>query len=157
MLIDAATLSTFNGAISKELYASHLYKHVANHLQRLGLFGGQKFFLHESEEELKHYQKIVDFINDLGGVGSVGAVPLMDGVLIGSIYDALRVAKQAEEELLQFYVDAYEKADPICEQILLEFIKIQRQAVGEYGDFMAHYSRIDMNKDIEMDKFLAQQ
>jgi ferritin len=34
--------------------------------------------------------------------------------------------------------------DPISQQILLEFIEIQRKAVGEYGDLIA---RLEIIKD----------
>ena len=54
-----------------ELYQGNLWKHTANHLQRLGFFGGQKYFLKESAEELTHYQIIVDFINDMGSVAEM--------------------------------------------------------------------------------------
>ena len=50
-------------ALYVELYQSNLWKSLANQLQKLGLFGTQKYFLAESAEELTHYQMIVEFMN----------------------------------------------------------------------------------------------
>ena len=60
-LLSANMKKGLQEALQVELYQSNLWKHLANHLQRLGFFGSQKYFLAESAEELTHYQKIVDF------------------------------------------------------------------------------------------------
>ena len=61
-LLDKATEAMLNKAVHSELYASHLYKHVSNQMQRLGFFGTQKFFAGESADELTHYQRIADYM-----------------------------------------------------------------------------------------------
>jgi ferritin len=123
-------------AVHAELFASHLYKHVANQLQRLGYFGAQKFFARESADELTHYQRHVDYINDRGGVAAVPALPDVPEP-INTLQDALQLAYDTELSLQSNYVTWYTDSDVITQQHLLQFIEIQRKAVGEYGDLLA--------------------
>ncbi|MDD3354379.1 ferritin-like domain-containing protein [Zoogloea sp.] len=59
-------------AISAELFASHLYLHLANQMQFVGYFGAQKFFLAEAAAEREHYQRLVEFMNKRGSWARVG-------------------------------------------------------------------------------------
>lgn len=128
-------------AVHAELYASHLYKHVANQLQRLGYFGAQKFFLRESADELEHYQRHVDYINDRGSVAAVPA--LADAVdTVASLRDALEVAYDTELGLQENYAQWFGEVDVITQQHLLQFLEIQRKSVGEYGDLLARMDRV---------------
>lgn len=129
-------------AIHAELYASHLYKHIANQLQRLGYFGAQKFFLSESADELEHYQRHVDFINDRG---SVAAVPALADVVdtVASLRDALELAYDTELGLQENYADWFGRVDVVTQQHLWQFIEIQRKSVGEYGDLLARLELVD--------------
>ena len=121
-------------SISSELYASHLYKSLANQLQRKGLFNIQKFFLGESADELKHYQILVDYMNDRNDCADLPTIPqILDRIIDAG--DALRIAYETELNLLNQYIEFYEKAedeymDCITAQFLLQFIEIQRKAVG---------------------------
>jgi len=129
-------------AVHAELFASHLYKHVANQLQRLGYFGAQKFFLSESADELTHYQRHVDYINDRGGVAGLPA--LADAVdPVGSLRDALQLAYDTEFALQSDYATWYGQVDVLTQQHLLQFLEIQRKSVGEYGDLLARLERVE--------------
>ena len=140
-LLKSTTEKMLSEAAGHELYASHLYKHLANQLQRLGYFGAQKFFLGESDDELKHYQKIADFVNDMGSVLFVPSVPAMTEP-VESLGEALQTAFDTELELMNFYAEAHGKSDTVTAQFLLEFIEVQRKAVGEYGDLLARLERV---------------
>lgn len=147
-------------SISSELYASNLYKHIANQLQRLGYFGAQKYFLHESADELTHYQKLVDFINDMGDVASVPAIEAITDK-ITSIEDAIGVAYETELYLLKQYKEFYdvaEEKDCTIGQFLLQYIEIQRISVGEYGDLIARLNRCGSNEAaiLEFDEYLEE-
>lgn len=138
-------------SISSELYASNLYKHIANQLQRLGYFGSQKFFLNESASELEHYQKIADYQNDMGDCASVPAIPEITAKIY-SIGDALRTAYDTEKALMLQYQDFYEEAeeskDCVTGQFILSFLQIQRESVGEYGDLIAKYEIAERTNEI---------
>lgn len=143
VLIPEYCVEKFNEALYQEMYVSHLYHHVANHMQMMGYFGAQKFFLGESQDELTHFQKIVDFLNDIGEVAKMPSIPAMNEE-VESLMGVLTMAYEQELELMNFYSDFYNTGEPVCQQILLEFIEIQRKAVGEYGDLIA---RLEIIKD----------
>lgn len=134
-------------AIHSELYASNLYKHVANRLQKLGYFGAQKFFLAESATELEHYQLNVQFQNDVGAVAEVPAIEAMDEP-INSLRDAIELGYETELQLYEDYKGWYRQAssDSVVQQFLLQFLELQRKSVGEYGDLIARLNQAGDDK-----------
>jgi ferritin len=150
----------FDKSVSSELYASNLYKHIANQLQRLGYFGTQKFFLKESAEELEHYQKLVDYVNDMGSVINVPQVPSMTDK-IDNIMDALELAYNTELDLMNQYHQFYEQSqddyeDCITATFLIEFLQIQRKSVGQYGDLISRFEK-NTTDVFEFDHFMKKQ
>jgi ferritin len=147
MIISANLKAVLDDAVHSELYASNLYKHVANQLQRLGYFGAQKFFLKESADELAHYQLHVDFQNDVGTVAKVPSIEAMNEP-IKTFSDAIELGYETELELYENYKDWYEQAasDPVVQQFLLQFLEFQRKSVGEYGDLLARIQLVDQDK-----------
>jgi len=147
MIISANLKAVLDEAVHSELYASNLYKHVANQLQRLGYFGAQKFFLKESADELAHYQLHVDFQND---VGTVAKIPMIEAMneSIKTLSDAIELGYETELELYENYKDWYEQSstDPVVQQFLLQFLEFQRKGVGEYGDLLARIHLVDQDK-----------
>ena len=148
-------------AIYAELYQSNLWKHTANNLQRLGFFGGQKYFLAESAEELTHYQIFVDFINDMGDVAEVPKIDAIEDE-IDSIATALQVAYDTELDLYNQYKKFYEEADEedcAVGIFLQQFVTIQLKAVGAYGDLISRYNRCGTNEAaiLEFDRYLSKQ
>lgn len=145
----------FTEAGHAELYASHLYQYLGNQMQRLGLFGAQEYFHHESLEERKHYQKLADFQNDLGDMAEV---PSLEAIVlpVNSLMEALIISYNTEKDLMYQYVEFYKKAedveDCITSTFLIEFMQIQRKSVGEYGDLISRLNR--MGDIYEMDKFM---
>lgn len=152
-LLNSKMKDWFQKSIGSELYASNLYKHLGNNLQRLGYFGAQNFFIKESSDELLHYQTLVDFINDMG---DCAVIPRIDAVndKVSSIGDALDIAYETELALLNQYKKFYEESEEVdCSiaQFLLQFIEIQRKSVGEYGDLLARYKRCGTNEAAILD------
>jgi ferritin len=147
MIISAECKKMLDEAIHSELYASNLYKHIANQLQRLGYFGASKFFLNESADELKHYQLHVEFLNDVGTVAKVPMIEAMNET-IETFSDAIETGYETELELLNNYQGWYRDTaeDPIVQQFLLQFLEIQRTSVGEYGDLLARIQLVDQDK-----------
>lgn len=134
-------------AVQSELYASHLYKSLANQLQRIGYFGAQKHFLSESSEELTHYQKLADFMNDMGALANLPALePISDKV--ATLADAIEIAYETELQLGKDYERWYKAAAeaPMVQQRLLEFLEIQRTSIGEYGDLLSRLKLVEGDK-----------
>lgn len=147
MIISAEMKNLLDDAVHSELYASNLYKHIANQVQRLGYVGAAKFFLSESKEELKHYQLHANFQNDVGTVAEVPAIEAMTES-VKSLSDAMELAYETEIELYNNYKKWYGQAakDPAVQQFLLQFIEFQRASVGEYGDLLARIQLVDQDK-----------
>jgi len=148
-------------AIYAELYQSNLWKHIANQLQRLGFFGGQKYFLAESAEELTHYQVFVDFINDMGDVADVPKIDAIEDE-IDSMAAALQVAYDMELDVYNQYKKFYQEADEEDSAVgifLQQFVTIQLKAVGAYGDLISRYNRCGTNEAaiLEFDRYLSKQ
>lgn len=141
-----------------ELYAHHLYIHLANQLQRLGFFGSQKYFEKESADELTHYYKLRDFVNDMGDVLDMPSIEACSDK-VSNIGDALQVFYDTEYDLYQQYLEFYEKiekaGDCVTSTFLIEFMQIQRKSVGEAGDLLQKYKQAEVGKEfIEFDEHM---
>ena len=147
LIISTDLKDMLDEAVHSELYASNLYKHIANELQRIGYFGANKFFLNESADELKHYQLHVEFQNDVGTVANIPAIEAMNES-IKTLRDAVELGYETELELYNNYKKWYKQAeyDPVVQQFLLQFLEIQRLSVGEYGDLLARIQLVDQDK-----------
>lgn len=147
MIISQECKDMLDDAVHSELYASNLYKHIANELQRIGYFGANKFFLKESSDELEHYQRHVEFQNDVGTVAKVPMIEAMDEP-IKTLSDAIETGYETELQLYNDYKKWYGQAsdDPVVQQFLLQFLEIQRTSVGEYGDLLARIQLVDQDK-----------
>ena len=145
-LLDAKTEAMLNEAIANELFASNLYRHVANHCQRLGYFGAHKFFLAEADAEMAHYQALANYINDRGSVAKVPQVPAMNES-IASLRDALTAAYDTEAYLGKKYEQWYRACECVTtQQFLLHSLEDQRKSVGELSDLLARLDRAGTNE-----------
>jgi len=157
-LLSSSMKKGMQDAVYIELYQSNLWKSLANQLQRLGYFGSQKYFLAESAEELTHYQMHVEFMNDMGDCADL---PKIDAITdkVEDIGDALEIGYNIELDVYKQYKDFYKKAedeDVSVAQYLLQFVEIQRKAVGHYGDLLAKYKVAETTKEIlEFDQHIS--
>lgn len=136
-LLDKPTEDMLNRAVHAELYASNLYKHVANQMQRAGFFGTQKFFAGESADELAHYQLIANYMNDRGAMAKVPALEACTEVA-SNLADAIELGYETELQLMRDYEKWYRECKCVTtQQFLLQFLEFQRKSVGEYGDLLA--------------------
>lgn len=142
-LISHTAENALQQAIGEELHASHLFKHLANHCQRIGWSGAAKHFREESADELVHYQAIADYLNDLGSVAELPDVEAID-VEVTGLQDAIQAAYDAEVALGNKYANWYKQVDPMTQQFILRYLEIQRISIGQYGDLL---SRLDLAGD----------
>lgn len=134
-------------AVQSELYASNLYKSVANQLQRIGYFGAAKYFLGESVDELAHYQRHADYRNDRGSIAAIPAIEAI-GDSVTSLKDAIEIAYETELQLGKDYERWYKGCadDVTTQQFLLFFLEEQRTSIGKYGDLLARLARAGTNE-----------
>lgn len=157
-LLTASMKKGLQDAVQVELQQSNLWKSLANQMQKLGFFGSQKYFLAESAEELTHYQMHVEFMNDMGDCAEL---PKIEAIAdkVNNIGDALEIGYEIELDVYNQYKDFYEKAaddDVVVAQYLLQFLEIQRKAVGHYGDLLAKYKVANETKEIlEFDQHIS--
>jgi len=157
-LLSSSMKKGMQDAVYIELYQSNLWKSLANQLQRLGYFGSQKYFLAESAEELTHYQMHVEFMNDMGDCADL---PKIDAITdkVEDIGDALEIGYNIELDVYKQYKDFYKKAedeDVAVAQYILQFIEIQRKAVGHYGDLLSKYKVAETTKELlEFDQHIS--
>jgi ferritin len=145
-LLDKLTEDMLNRAVHAELYASHLYKHIANQMQRAGFFGTQKFFIKESSAELGHYQLIADYMNDRGAMAKVPALEACTE-RAADIVDAVELGYETELQLMRDYEKWYRECKCVTtQQFLLQFLELQRKSVGEMGDLMSRLGLVSDDK-----------
>lgn len=151
-LLTEKEIAMINDLGHDELMASHVYTHLTNSMKTIGFFGAEKFFLAESLSEREHYAKLEGFMNDMNEQITVPALEAVD-VDIEDLMDAFQYAYEIETNLLAKYEDAWEKATPKLKALINEFIDIQVESVGEYGDLIARLSRT--NEPIFIDQELG--
>lgn len=151
-LLTQDEVNMINALGKEELTASHVYTHLSNSMKTIGFFGAEKFFLAESLSEREHYAKLEGFMNDMNEQIDVPALEAVD-VDIQDLMDAFEYAYDMEASLLAKYEDAWEKATPKLKALINEFIDIQVESVGEYGDLIARLSRT--NEPIFIDQELG--
>jgi len=157
-LLSPETKVLLNKAVGLELYASNLYKHFAAQMQRAGYFGAQKFFERESAEEIEHYYLIRNYMNDMGDMADMPMIEAIADIASG-IGTALNIAYSTEKNLMYEYQSIYEEVedkmkDCITAQFLLQFLEIQRKAVGMYGDLISRFEK-NPNDVLEFDEHLS--
>jgi ferritin len=157
-MLNAEMKKGLQQSIYWELYQSNLWKSLANQLQRLGLFGSQKYFLAESAEELTHYQIIVEFMNDMGDCADLPKIDAIEDK-VKNIGDALEIGYETETDVYNHYKDFAKdalKEDLAVYNFLQQFIDIQVKAVGAYGDLLAKYKIAEETKEIlEFDEHIS--
>lgn len=138
-LIKPKIKSMLDQAANVELFNSYLYRHLANWAQQVGYFGAQKAFSKEADEEIAHYQRVVDFLNDAGVMVESSAVEAPEDSPEGLV-DALIAAYNQEvftENIYRKLAEAACDDDYVTYGFALDVLKHQRKSVGEYADLIA--------------------
>ena len=145
-LLKAADKTKLEKSAQKELEAQNMYRYLANCTQSKGYFGAQKHFLAEAKDEGKHYQIIADFVNDRGDELDVLDVPMFDQEA-KTLKEAFELAFEAEVALGEWYEDFYSSVNDVVVKLFLQdFVLRQKDAVGEYFDFLSTLDRCGSNE-----------
>lgn len=156
-LLKSDTKDLLDKLISSELYSSNLYKHIAAHMQKMGMMGAQRIFERKGMDADRHYLLIRDYINDMGDIARMPSIEAIDDV-VGGIGSALNLGYETEKTMLYQYRDAYESVeedmeDCITAQFLLQFLELQRKSMGEFGNLISMFEK-NPNGILEMDEYL---
>lgn len=128
-----------NELIGQELHAMYTYSAAANWCQENGFLRAYDFFLKESADEKKHSEILQRYMLDMG------ACPVLDDIDTPEMdYDCLHClicdALEMEAGLGKMYSDF--ASDLVTKDFMTltkvqEFIAIQTEAIGFYGDVRA--------------------
>jgi len=143
LLISEAVKSSLDDLAKLELFNSYLYHQLSAHSQVYGYFGASKKFNAEAIEEVKHYQDVVDFINQRGGLVTAQPIsmPMLTctnlGEMLISAYEQEVLTENAYKQLGSL---ALSLSDHNTYQFVHEVLEHQGESVGEYADLIARYS-----------------
>lgn len=125
-----------NSLIGEELYAMYAYKAMANWCQDAGFLSASKFFLEESSDEKAHAEILEQYILDMGCLPKLEKIDKPESSF-KTIYDIIYEAYDMEVALGEKYADMAlhcAKEDAMTLTKLQEFIKIQTESIGFFGD-----------------------
>ncbi len=136
-LLSELTRQCLSEAAASELYASSLYQHLANQMQRIGRFGASAFLAKESLAERGHYLKLVEYFNQRGDMAPMPAIDACED-RAADMAQALRIVYETEVQLERDYLRWYQTCGcDVTRQFLLGFIEEQRVSIGEVADLIA--------------------
>jgi ferritin len=127
-----------------EKTAANTYEYFSNCMKSKGMFGADKFFAAESASEHGHFKRISKFMNDLGCEIEMPEQEEIE-LDIEGLGEILEHAYEMEKDLLMEYTDAWDKVRPFVKNFINEFLEIQTEAVGEYGDLINRFSLVGDN------------
>lgn len=133
-----------NELAAMEKTAANTYEYFSNCMKSKGLFGADKFYFAESRNEHEHYARIAKFMNDLG---CEVAMPDQDAIDMPDLPlgKTLEVAYKMEKDLLMKYSQMYDAGRPFIKNFVNEFLTIQTESVGEYGDLINRFKFVGDN------------
>jgi len=112
--------------ISLEMYASLFYQQTAAHFahNKVARKGFAKFFMHNSDEEREHAQKMIDYVNSRGGVVTGFKIDMPHYTNWDSAQSALETALILENKVNNELHVLHGKAEAECKDPqLMDFIE----------------------------------
>lgn len=112
--------------VHQEMHASLVYQQMAAHFEnnKIARKGFAKFFMHNSDEEREHAQKIVHYINMRGATVAALNVEMPKYTQWTSAKSALEAALELEYEVNNHLHSLHKKADHDCrDPQLMDFIE----------------------------------
>jgi ferritin len=160
-LLSAKVESKLNELIGQELKAMYTYVAAANWSQENGYLRAYDFFLAESADEKLHSEVLQKYMLDMGACPELDDIdtPEVDcDCLNGVIYQALEM----ETELGMMYskfAGELTSSDFMTLTKIQDFIKIQTEAIGFYGDVCAAGEGLSKDKfqQLMLEKILVKQ
>ena len=142
-----AAEDALNAQVNAELTASYVYEAIAAYFDRdeVALKGFHKFFKDSADEERKHAQEFISYINLRGGrvtFAPIAAPAKSEWTPLESLEDALALEKSVNEKLLQLHAVADENNDPhLADWLEGEFLGEQVEANKKLAGYIANLKR----------------
>ena len=160
-LLSSKVESKLNELIGQELHAMYTYVAAANWSQENGYLRAYDFFLAESADEKLHSEVLQKYMLDMGSCPELEDIdtPEIDcDCLNGVIYLALVMETDLGKMYSEFASDLVSE-DFMTLTKIQEFIKIQTEAIGFYGDICAAGEGLSKDKfqQLMLEKILVKQ
>ena len=160
-LLSSKVESKLNELIGQELHAMYTYVAAANWCQENGYLRAYDFFLGESADEKLHSEILQKYMLDMGSCPELDDIETPD-----ADYECLRcvidAAFEMETELGMMYskfASELTSSDFMTLTKIQDFIKIQTEAIGFYGDICAAGEGLSKDKfqQLMLEKILVKQ
>jgi ferritin len=138
-LLSSKVEGKLNELVADELHAMYTYVSMANWCQDNGYLKAYDFFLHESKEEKSHSEMLQKYILDMGCMPELNDIddPKSDFISLSNvIYSAFDMETELGKKYSKYASDCSSE-DFMTVTKLQEFIKIQTESIGFYGDVCA--------------------
>lgn len=138
-LLSSKVENKLNELIGQELHAMYTYVAAANWCQDNGYLKAYDFFLGESKDEKEHSEILQKYMLDMGACPELDDIdtPVVDcDCLHGVIYQALEMETELGKKYAKFASELTSE-DFMTLTKIQEFIKIQTESIGFYGDVCA--------------------
>lgn len=147
-LLSSKVEGKLNELVADELHAMYTYVAMANWCQDNGYLKAYDFFLDESKDEKGHSELLQKYILDMGCVPELNDIdePTSD---YSSLAEVIYAALDMETELgkkYSKYSSQCSSEDFMTVTKLQEFIKIQTESIGFYGDVCAAAEGLSKDK-----------
>lgn len=153
--------SKLNELIGQELHAMYHYVAAANWCQENGYLRAYDFFLGESADEKKHSEILQKYILDMGSCPQLDDIdtPDTDYSCLKCVIDAALEMETALGKMYSEFASDLVSEDFITLTKVQEFIKIQTEAIGFYGDICAAGEGLtdDKFQQLMLEKILVKQ
>lgn len=138
-VISTKTEKILNLLIGEEFKAMQAYEAAANWCQNNGFLKAFDFFIDESKDEKRHASILEKYLLDMGCQPEIEKIdaPIQE---FTTLYDVVEYGFKLESELGKKYSEAAVKLateDFLTVTKLQEFVNIQIESIGFYGDMCA--------------------
>lgn len=161
-LLSSKVEANLNDLVSEELNAMYTYVAAANWCQDNGYLRAYDFFIGESKEEKEHSEALQKYILDMGCLPELYELdePKSEySSLTEVIHSALEMESRLGKKYSKYAIECSPE-DFITVTKLQEFIKIQTEAIGFYGDICATAQGLNVKSKFEqlmLEKVLVKQ
>lgn len=160
-LLSSKVEANLNDLVSEELRAMYTYVAAANWCQDNGYLRAYDFFIGESKEEKEHSEALQKYMLDMGCLPELYEVdePKSDySSLSDVVYSAFDMESGLGKKYSKYAIEC-SSDDFLTVTKLQEFIKIQTEAIGFYGDICASAEGLSNDKfqQLMLEKILVKQ
>lgn len=125
-----------NKQLNREFYSAYLYFAMSTYFTEISLSGFAKYMKRQAKEELKHAQKIHNYLIDRGGKIEYERIEAPDASWINTL-DVFEYAYNHEKYMTESIYNIYEKAkeekDYALEVFLDSFVEEQSEEEAKFS------------------------